>query len=240
MFHETKCIGCGACFACEAGVHSVSDGSHSVDFKKCVACGKCTDLCPSKALTIAGASMESKEIIDTVLKDKAFYGDKGGLTLSGGEPMLHPEACIELLTLAKSHGLNTAVETCGFFDKKYIPALCEVTDCFLWDIKDTDDERHKANTGVSSEKILSNLRLADECGVPIILRCVILKGVNMDEAHISNVKKLFSSLKNGVRIDFLPCHSLGNHKAEAIGADKTDLTGFEPSKEDMSTLNLTI
>ncbi len=239
MFHETRCIGCGACFACEAGVHSVSDNRHTVNFEKCTTCGRCIDLCPTKALTMAGTLMESSEIIDAVLKDKAFYRENGGLTLSGGEPMLHPDACIELLTLAKSHGLNTAVETCGFFDEKYVEALCRVTDCFLWDIKDTDSERHKANTGASNEKILANLRLADKYNVPIILRCVILKGVNMDSEHISKVKALFSTLKNGVRVDFLPCHSLGNHKAEAIGAPKTDLTGFEPSKEDMSNINIT-
>ncbi len=236
MFHETKCIGCGACFTCEAGVHSDYEGKHRVDFKKCIACDRCTDLCPTKALTVVGVSMKSQEIIDVVLKDKAFYGQNGGLTLSGGEPMLHPEACIELLTLAKENGLNTAVETCGYFDEKYIEPLCKVTDCFLWDVKDTDDVRHKANTGVSNEKILKNLKLADQYNVPIILRCIMLKGINMNDEHKSKVKDIFASLNNGVRIDWLPCHSLGAAKAEAIGTRKIVLAPFEPLKEDMLSL----
>ncbi len=233
MFYQAKCIGCGACFACESRVHSETDGKHMVDFEKCIACGRCIGLCPTKALTMAGVSMESREIIDVVLKDKAFYGQNGGITLSGGEPMLNPSACIELLTLAKENGLNTAVETCGYFDKKHIEPLCKVTDLFLWDIKDTDDTRHKANTGVSNEKILKNLRLADRYGVPIILRCIMLKGINMNDEHKSKVKDIFASLHNGVRIDWLPCHSLGNSKAEAIGIGKTDLTSLEPSEEDV-------
>lgn len=233
MFYKAKCIGCGMCLTCKSDVHNLTDGKHTVRFKKCVACGKCTELCPTKALEIAGAQMESEEIINIVLKDKAFYRQKGGLTLSGGEPMFNPEACIELLSLAKAKGLNTAVETCGYFDEKYIEALCKVTDLFLWDIKDTDDARHKKNTGVSNEKIIKGLKLADQFGVPIILRCIMLKNINMNEEHISNIKKIFSELKNGVKIDWLPCHSLGGSKSEAIGISKKELLQFEPSEEDI-------
>lgn len=233
MFYETKCIGCGACHVCEQGVHVEADGSHMVHFEKCIDCGKCTKLCPTKALTIVGTPMESREIIDIVLKDKAFYGKKGGITLSGGEPMFRPEACIELLTLAKTYGLNTAIETCGYFDEKYVEPLCKVTDCFLWDVKDTDNARHRANTGVSNEKILRNLHIADHLGTPIVLHCIMLKGINMNNEHIAKINEIFSSLNNGVRIDWLPCHSMGNSKADAIGISKTDLSQFEPSKEDM-------
>ncbi len=227
MYHESRCIGCRACLACENGVHSEAVGLHTVNFESCTACGRCAELCPTKALTIVGIQMESSEIIDIVLKDTAFYGETGGLTISGGEPMLHPEACMELLSLAKSYGLNTAIETCGYFDEAYIEALCSVTDCFLWDIKDTNDARHKANTGVSNEKILRNLRLVDRYNVPIILRCIMLEGINMNEEHTSNINDILASLKNGVGIDWLPYHPFGRSKAEAIGIKNPEVSERE-------------
>ncbi len=233
MYHETKCIGCMRCMSCPQGVHFEDDGRHGIAYDKCLSCGQCVENCPTGALSMAGKAMETDEIIDIALKDKAFYGKAGGLTLSGGEPMLDAMGCIELLRAVKEHGLHTAVETCGYFEEKYVEQLCQYADCLLWDVKDTNDDRHKQNTGVSNERILKNLKLADAYGVPIILRCVMLKGVNLNEEHIGKVKEIFASLKNGVRIDYLPCHSLGNSKAEAIGRGKVALSQFEPSKEDM-------
>ncbi len=177
--------------------------------------------------------MTSREILDIALRDKAFYGKEGGITLSGGEPMLHSEACIELLRLAKERGLHTAVETSGFFSTEYVKPLCEVTDVLLWDVKDTDDARHKKNVGAPNKLILNNLCYADTFGVPIVLRCVLLKGVNLCEEHLKNVGELYSSLKNAIRIDLLPCHSLGGAKGDIIGIQTAELTKFEPSIGDM-------
>ncbi len=237
MFREAKCIGCGACLTCENGVHTDADGARRIDLDKCAACGCCAELCPTGALSMAGKRMDSREILEVVRKDKAFYGKEGGLTVSGGEPMLHPEACIELLRLAKQEGLHTAVETCGFFPKEYLPQLCEVTDLFLWDVKDTDDARHSQNTGVSNAAILENLRRADSFGVPIVLRCVLLKNVNLNDEHLRKVGELYRSLRSAIRVDLLPCHSLGSSKAEAIAARVPDLRPYEPSNEEIAAAN---
>ncbi len=231
FFYENKCIGCGGC-VCENGAHNLGE-MHSFDRRKCVLCGSCVQNCVTGALCFSGKSMESNQIIDLACRDKAFYGQTGGLTLSGGEPMLHPDRCLELLTLAQKTGLNTAVETSGFFPKEYVAGLCNVTDCFLWDIKDTDDERHLENTGVSNKQILENLYLADSFSVPIIIRCVLLSGVNLKEEHIRSVKELFYSLKNAVKVDFLPCHTLGNAKAESLGMEYRDLSIYTPTPQEM-------
>lgn len=231
-FYSAKCINCGGCEVCENNAH-LFNGKHTLNRQNCKSCGKCADICPTGALSMVGKVMTGEEIINTALRDSAFYKSSGGITLSGGEPMLYPEKCIELLKLAKQNNLNTAVETSGYFDEKYVEPLCLNADCLLWDIKDTDNLRHIKNTGVSIEKILNNLYLADKFNVPIILRCVLLKGVNLNPEHLSEVKRIYKSLKNAVRVDFLPCHSLGNSKAQALGQNFLSLKEFEPKKEDI-------
>ncbi len=89
------------------------------------------------------------------------------------------------------------------------------------------------NTGVSNELIQKNLRLADSFGTKIILRCVLLKGENLNDEHINNVRALYNELENAVKVDLLPCHSLGNSKAEALGKAAVDLSSFEPDKCDL-------
>lgn len=234
FLYPSKCIGCGQCDrVCPTHAH-IFTPERRIDRRACTACGRCIDVCPGGALAAAERCMTSREIVDLACRDKAFYGSTGGLTVSGGEPMLHPDRCVDLLRTAKAAGLNTAVETCGYFPAEWVEPLAAVTDTFLWDIKDTDDERHRRNTGVSNRRILENLYAADRCGVPIILRCVLLKGVNLCDAHLSEIQRIFDSLDNAIRVDFLPCHELGQAKASSLGMDARDLSPFVPTSEDMA------
>ncbi len=233
MYHKTRCIDCGSCAVCENGVHFAKDGHHGINVAKCTSCGDCAQVCPTGALGMAGKGMSREEIVEIVLRDKAFYGKEGGITLSGGEPMLHPEAAIALLRLAKERGLHTAIETCGFFPRAYVEPLAAVTDCFLWDVKDTDDERHQKNTGVSNVPILENLRYADTFGVPIVLRCILLKGINLNDRHLQKVGELYASLKNAVGVELLPCHAFGNSKGEALGMEPTVLDPYIPDEDEI-------
>ena len=121
-------------------------------------CGRCASVCCTDAITPAATDMTVDEVVATVLRDKAFYGDNGGITVSGGEPMTHPVGVIALLTACKEAGITTCVETCGEFSPTHLPVLCGVTDLFLWDVKDTDPIRHKAYTGVDNTRILQNLK----------------------------------------------------------------------------------
>lgn len=167
------------------------------------------------------SAIELDEILLEVKKDTAFYGTTGGITLSGGEPMAQPKAALSLLKAAKKAGISTAVETCGYFDESLIPELCRYSDTLLWDFKDSDDTRHMANTGVSNQKILHNLALADQCGASIVLRCILLKGINYTERHLGKIRELKDSLSSCTKVEFLPYHPLGESKIRSLGIQQS-------------------
>jgi len=235
MLADEQCIGCGKCSEiCTESAHTALGGEHIIDRSKCKSCFRCADNCIGGALTVSAKYMSVKEIMKPVLSDRAFYHTPqdepdlrlripGGLTLSGGEPLMFPDNAKKLLSAAKDEGISTAVETCGMFDSSRLREIASLTDVFLWDYKDTDNDRHKKNTGVSNEHILDNLRLADTMRVPIILRCIILSGVNDDRIHLDGIVKIFTELKNCVKVQLLPYHPFGGGKYTALGLnDETD------------------
>ena len=171
-----------------------------------------------------------------VLKDTAFYGEKGGITLSGGEPMLQGESAIHLLKAAKKAGLHTAMETCGYFPESYLPELSRCVDLFLWDIKDTDARRHEAYTGVSPEKIWDNLKAIDRLGGETLLRCIMVKGVNMDKAHCEGLARLYHSLQHCRGVELLPYHPYGDSKQVALGKPSCAEKAWKPDKEEITAL----
>ncbi len=177
-YSPSKCIRCGNCNICKNGAHQFTTGKHVFDRDRCLMSEDCVGVCPTKALESVSQEMGIDEIIYEVLRDVAFYGKEGGLTISGGEPMAYPKETIALLKAAKENNLNTAVETCGYFDKAFLPTLCQYTDTLLWDFKDSDKERHIEYTGVSNERIIENLLLADSLKANIELRCILVNTVN--------------------------------------------------------------
>ena len=169
-------------------------GNTGIDRDACVGCMACARACPSGALEACAAEPSIGDILNAVLRDRAFFGQSGGLTLSGGEPLLHAGPVCRLLREAKTAGLHTAVETCGFFEEAWLSEAVPVTDLFLWDFKDSDEGRHLANTGVSLQPILKNLRAADEQGASIRLRCILIRSVNLTREHLEAIAGLYASL----------------------------------------------
>lgn len=217
LFYPSKCIGCRLCEgACVHGVHTF-DGQHTLDREKCAACGRCAAECPTCALEICGKDYTAEELLAVIERDRSFYGERGGVTLSGGEPLMQGRGAVALLKVCKARGLSTAVETCGYADYATVSAAIPYTDLFLWDIKDTDEERHRAYTGVSNQKILENLARADAEGARTRVRCILVNGVNTDEAHIRRVGELVASLTRCEGVELIPYHAYGGTKSTFLG-----------------------
>lgn len=219
FFSPQSCIGCSACIAaCPTGAHqSNTDGSHRFNVSKCCGCLRCTRVCPTGASEPVGVAMQVEQIIEQVLRDRAFYGKDGGLTVSGGEPMRQAEGCLALLRAAKEAGLSTAVETCGHFAEQYVSELAARADLLLWDFKDGNTARHMAYTGVSNERILRNLYLAGQSARQIVLRCIMVKGVNMDEEHYNAIARVRQKLRACTGVELIPYHAYGGSKMAQLG-----------------------
>lgn len=235
LFYEKKCIGCGACRVCENGVHRFTD-HHVIDRDKCVGCGRCAEACPTCALELCGREYTVDELISVIEKDRAFYGESGGVTFSGGEPFVQGELFVELLRRCKERGINTAVETCGYADRELLRAALPHADLFLWDVKDTDSQRHRAYTGVPNELILENLRLVDSLGGRTRLRCILVKAVNSDDGHYAALAELEKSLFHCEGIEILPYHAYAGTKAVFLGFCDNGNKDWIPGEETLGKM----
>ncbi len=216
-FMESKCGMCGRCEnACQKGVHIFENG-HVLEREKCIACGECVKACPVGALELYGTQMSADEIVADVCKDSIFYGDGGGVTLSGGEPFAQGEKLLCLLEKFKEKGISVCIETCGYTDAELLRKAAPLVDIFLYDIKETDDENHKKFTGVGRERIMSNLAMLDSIGAKIILRCPVIPNCNDRTEHFEAIADIALSHKSVIKVELEPYHPLGLGKSLQFG-----------------------
>ena len=217
-FYESKCTLCGACAeACPNKVHLFEGEKHSLDRTKCVYCGKCASSCIKGAIEILGRKESAADILKEVERDNTFYKNSGGgLTVSGGEPLMQKDFLLELLMGAKEKGIHTCIETCGFASRDTVTEVAKYTDIFLFDVKETDDERHRALTGVPFSPIKENLLLLDSIGAKIVLRCPLVPEINVRDGHLEEIARLASSMNNILEVNVMAYHTLGNGKYDAL------------------------
>ncbi|MBQ6892795.1 MAG: glycyl-radical enzyme activating protein, partial [Clostridia bacterium] len=207
-YYEHKCISCGKCVTvCPAGAHSINEGLHNFDRNKCTACGKCAPVCLGDALIFYGENVTPEEVLPKLLADREFYETSGGgVTISGGEPLLQADFTGALLNLLKQDGINTAVDTCLFAPRERLEKVIPLTDTFLVDVKAYDRELHKKLTGQYNDIILENIRYLSDIGKPMEIRIPYVPGKNSGE--IEKIAGFLSTLKSVKGVRVLPYHNL--------------------------------
>lgn len=217
MYLKKSCVQCGRCIsACSIGAISF-DNPAFVDREKCVSCGKCVDVCISGALSMKGRLQTVWETMQIVQKDATNYRRSGGgLTLSGGEPLLQPDFALELLKASKNRGWTTAMETTGFAPPEVIDRVMPFVDYALVDIKHMNSDIHKQLTGVPNERILENARRIASI-TSTVVRVPTIPGFNDDPATFEAISR-FALTMNGVKtIHLLPYHTFGENKYALLG-----------------------
>ena len=237
-FRKNRCTGCGQCVeACPEQAISMIDDKPVTEIKKCTLCGRCVDICTACAREIVGREMTVNEVLDEVEKDIIFYDESGGgVTFSGGEPLMQPEFLVALLNQCKRQGIHTAVDTSCYADPKIIETVGEKADLFLCDIKHMDSEIHKQFTGVGNDLILENIKLLSQADKEIIIRIPIIPGFNDEKANIEATGKFTASLSDVIRVDILPFNRGGIEKSARLANQNKYMQVDTPSEEQMNSI----
>ncbi len=231
-YRPEKCIGCMICAGvCPTGSHKAVDGLHLFEPTACIHCMACAEACPSDALEAVSHSMELEDVVREVLSDRVFYRNRGGLTISGGEPACQKEGLLALLDAVKAEGINICLETCGVFPQSLVRSLAEKVDLFLYDVKDTDPQRLKENTGADLNLVLSNLQALDALGKKSVMRCILIPEINMHDDHANQLADIFKQLHHCQYIELLPYHPYGLSKTTQLGQEGEQFT--QPEKPEL-------
>ena len=237
MSYANKCTLCARCEnICPWGAIKIV-GKAITDRSLCTACGACVDACPHSAREIAGKTMSVREVLDRVLEDKLFIENGGGVTLSGGEPLAHPDFAQGLLRAAKEEGLHTAIESCCYAKREDIERVFRYVDFAMLDIKHMDSAEHRRLTGVSNEIILDNISfICNELKVPLMISVPVIPGYNDAEENLEKTAEFIATeLAGSVPVRLLPYHRMGEGKNESLGK-KMDMTIAIPSDERMEQI----
>lgn len=211
-FFENKCTGCGSCrAACPNGAHSRS---------QCTACGQCAAVCTSGARKLYGKEISLDEALRIALEDRIFYGSTGGVTLSGGEPLMQIDFAEALLRELSAQGVHTAVDTCGHAPWSAFERTLPHCRLYLFDVKHMNSEKHRQATGQGNELILNNLRLLADSGARIQIRIPLIPDFNDDDENILRTGEYLREIRPE-KIKLLPYHDMAHVKYRAIGKKDT-------------------
>ena len=221
IYRKNRCIGMDKCGLCkkhvDGAIRTGEDRKAHLDMSICKSKTELSLICPSGALKIEGREISIDDALEIVLQDEIFYRGKGGLTLSGGEPLAQ-EASVELLKRAKEERLNTAVESCGLVPTQRLLDAATHLDEIFFDVKSLNPEKHKEYTGVSNEQILNNLKELKKAypEKKIRVRTPVIPGFNDSQEELDSIEKFLKTI--GITDwEKLPYHTYGVGKYEMLG-----------------------
>lgn len=183
---------------------------------------------------VVGKYYTPMELVSIVEKDYLFFDESnGGVTFSGGEPLMQPEFLEQSLALLHKKGIHTAVDTCGLASAERYKAIAPHTNLFLFDLKHMDSATHKRLTGCDNELILSNLRLLSTLGANIIIRYPFIPTANDSKENLNAMVSFLSALKGISEVDVLPYHKIAAHKYQKMGIGNWDNAPSEPTRAEI-------
>lgn len=236
-YHANQCVLCGECAkVCPTGAHEIINGEHLLNRKKCLLCGKCADACAFDALRIHGKIQSVNEVVCALMEDRIFFGNDGGVTISGGEPLMHSKFVALVFQQLRAEGIHTALDTCLYAERKALEDVLPHTELFLADLKAMDEAVHIRATGRSNRIILENFRFLSDSGAQMEIRIPFVPGYNDDQ--MEQMADFICRLKGVTGVKVLPYHDYAENKYTVIGKAQEKIRVPEKKEIDEAKLVL--
>ena len=219
MYTKKKCMGCQSCVEACPQKNLVLTQEGIKYLGHCVACGKCADACPPLALEMAGKEWKMEELMQVVEKERQVMEESGGgVTLCGGEPLMHAEELCEILDELGRRGFHRTVDTTLFASPENVKRVADRCELMLVDLKMMNSEMHQRYTGVKNEQILANIQMLSKMGHPYWVRIPLIVGVNADEENLTASAEFLASLPTQPEVvNLLVYHYVGIGKHSRLG-----------------------
>jgi len=238
LYREERCIGCMECVgACLNDAISTAENKLKWEAANCVYCKTCAQACPAQAVEFIGKTMSVEDVVAEITKDTLFYDEsRGGITFSGGEPLMQPSFLMGLLKACGDLDLHRTVDTCGYADTRTLLNVATQVELFLYDLKHMDPEIHYRYTGVSNEMILTNLKCLSRQGAKVIIRLPVVPGINSDGENIERTGAFLSSLAGVNQVNILPYHCAAEAKYKKLSVKYGAADIERPTRDQLESI----
>ena len=239
MYSASKCIACGECVRiCPMEACELTPEGVVTETEICSACGLCAEICPAKASEMSGRYETVEDLIKVIEDERPFFDQSGGgVTFSGGEPLLYPIFLNEILDACGDLRIHRTVDTSGLASTRTLLETAKRTDLFLYDLKLMDSDKHRQWTGVGNKRILQNLQALAETGADIQIRIPLIEGVNSDEQNIEATASFVAALSGPRKlVNLLPYHDVAEGKSVKLGITCETASMASPSQADQERI----